>query len=63
MLFSAGTFLYVATIHVLPEVVNRTHPRSSPEETNEPRSLHKCELLAVVGGACIPLFLTLGHHH
>ena len=24
MLFSAGTFLYVATVHVLPEIVNES---------------------------------------
>lgn len=29
MLFSAGTFLYVATVHVLPELVSFLLPASS----------------------------------
>jgi solute carrier family 39 (zinc transporter), member 9 len=50
MLFSAGTFLYVATVHVLPEI---THEQQ----------LKFTELLALIGGAFIPSLLTVKHHH
>lgn len=44
MLFSAGTFLYVATVHVLPELVHN-------------KLLTPKELLFVVGGAFLPILL------
>lgn len=50
MLFSAGTFLYVATVHVLPEITHHTH-------------LKLAELLTLIGGAFLPLILTINHHH
>ncbi|GAB6026034.1 hypothetical protein CHUAL_012244 [Chamberlinius hualienensis] len=59
MLFSAGTFLYVATIHVLPEV---THRKSSGDSSDH-GGLRKLEFVALVIGALLPLILTLGHHH
>ena len=33
MLFSAGTFLYVATVHVLPELTSHTHSSYIPLDT------------------------------
>ncbi len=54
MLFSAGTFLYVATVHVLPEVTN---------VGSHSHGFSKCELLMLITGALLPLLLTLGHHH
>ncbi len=57
MLFSAGTFLYVATIHVLPEVTG------SGGGGGGHLTFTKCELLMLVIGSLMPLFLTLGHHH
>ena len=56
MLFSAGTFLYVATVHVLPEVTNSGNGQGHLTFT-------KCELLMLVVGSLMPLFLTIGHHH
>ena len=53
MLFSAGTFLYVSTVHVLPEVTNVGHGSG----------FSKCELLMLVIGTLLPLSLTFGHHH
>ncbi|XP_074599043.1 zinc/iron regulated transporter-related protein 102B [Brevipalpus obovatus] len=50
MLFSAGTFLYVATVHVLPEITQN-------------QSLKLTELLTLVGGSLLPSILTLHHHH
>lgn len=44
MLFSAGTFLYVATVHVLPELVHN-------------RLLTPKELFFLVGGSFLPLLL------
>ncbi|GBM26275.1 Zinc transporter ZIP9 [Araneus ventricosus] len=64
MLFSAGTFLYVATVHVLPEIAVQSH-RHSPIGDNSPDSkgFKKVELLALVVGALLPLLLSIGHHH
>lgn len=55
MLFSAGTFLYVATMHVLPEVTNMSSGHS--------HSFSKSELFMLVLGGLLPLLMTLGHHH
>lgn len=53
MLFSAGTFLYVATVHVLPEVTNG-------------KKLSVIDLCLISFGIILPLFLgmvTHGHGH
>ena len=50
MLFSAGTFLFVATVHVLPEITQ--HQR-----------LKVTELLLLITGAFLPSLVTFGHHH
>ncbi|XP_072032202.1 zinc transporter ZIP9-like isoform X1 [Amphiura filiformis] len=65
MLFSAGTFLYVATVHVLPEIAS-AHPTTSTdsEGTVEIRSgFSRTDLFAVVTGCLAPLLLAFGHHH
>ncbi|XP_046711628.1 zinc transporter ZIP9 isoform X2 [Silurus meridionalis] len=55
MLFSAGTFLYVATVHVLPEVGGMGgHSHSS----GGGKGLSKVEVLALVIGCLIPLVLS-----
>jgi len=54
MLFSAGTFLYVSTVHVLPEIMS---------SKNRGAGFSKCELFMLVLGTLLPLLLTLGHHH
>nr|CAG4650518.1 EOG090X0EEU [Sida crystallina] len=69
MLFSAGTFLYVATVHVLSDLVTRSSghshlPMSSSAESSvEKIGFTRCELLALVSGALFPLLLTTFHHH
>ncbi|XP_063699105.1 zinc transporter ZIP9 isoform X2 [Culicoides brevitarsis] len=79
MLFSAGTFLYVATVHVLPELTQSGHSHgglhgsssslSSQElpmvKTSSPgfTTLQNSELLILICGALMPLLLTMGHHH
>ncbi|XP_037097262.1 zinc transporter ZIP9 [Syngnathus acus] len=63
MLFSAGTFLYVATVHVLPEVGGvPSHSHGAPG-SNGGKGLSKVELGALVLGCLIPLLLSVGHHH
>uniref|UniRef100_A0A3Q3K8V8 Zinc transporter ZIP9 n=1 Tax=Monopterus albus TaxID=43700 RepID=A0A3Q3K8V8_MONAL len=61
MLFSAGTFLYVATVHVLPEVGGgHSH---TPAGGNGGKGLSKVEVGALVLGTLIPLVLSVGHQH
>lgn len=62
MLFSAGTFLYVATVHVLPEVGGGGHSHA-PTGGNGGKGLSKVEVGALVLGCLIPLVLSVGHHH
>lgn len=59
MLFSAGTFLYVATVHVLPELTNR----SGNCHGGGGGMLRFSELAALIVGALSPALLTTGHHH
>jgi len=69
MLFSAGTFLYVATVHVLPEISsNRTEqaPSDSQQhagaEAHRQRHLGLMESLTLVLGMGLPVVLALGLH-
>ncbi|KAJ8939348.1 hypothetical protein NQ318_005709 [Aromia moschata] len=71
MLFSAGTFLYVATVHVLAELTQNPHSQSSysrlPQtlETGKSASatsLKTMELVCLVVGCLCPLLLAMGHH-
>lgn len=62
MLFSAGTFLYVATVHVLPEVGGGGHSHA-PSAGNGGKGLSKVEVAALVLGCLIPLVLSIGHQH
>ncbi len=64
MLFSAGTFLYVATVHVLPEVASKGGGGGGGHGGHSHGGgFSKCDLLLLVLGALTPLLLTLGHHH
>uniref|UniRef100_A0A8C2E4E1 Zinc transporter ZIP9 n=1 Tax=Cyprinus carpio TaxID=7962 RepID=A0A8C2E4E1_CYPCA len=62
MLFSAGTFLYVATVHVLPEVGGMGGHSHSPGGSAG-NGLSKVEVGALVLGCLIPLVLSIGHQH
>ncbi|KAM9317370.1 zinc transporter ZIP9-like [Gastrophryne carolinensis] len=64
MLFSAGTFLYVATVHVLPEISGRGHAHHHHQGTSEypPQGLGLLESLTLVVGAFLPVLLSLGLH-
>lgn len=67
MLFSAGTFLYVATVHVLPELTQKSSTHSHlPSSDNSHKGfsgLKNSELVILIVGALAPLLLTMGHHH
>ncbi|XP_060938430.1 zinc transporter ZIP9 [Limanda limanda] len=63
MLFSAGTFLYVATVHVLPEVGGGGGHSHAGAGGNGGKGLSKVEVGALVLGCLIPLVLSVGHHH
>ena len=54
MLFSAGTFLYVATVHVLPEI---SHSGGGN------KGLAIIDVVVLVTGCLLPLLLNLGHSH
>lgn len=71
MLFSAGTFLYVSTVHVLSEITQGPPPSSrhslsdhmTPASTNNSSKLSKLELFLVVSGALLPLLFNVFHSH
>ncbi|KAL0809200.1 hypothetical protein ABMA28_011424 [Loxostege sticticalis] len=70
MLFSAGTFLYVATVHVLPELTHshsHTHTLLPVQDGGQPKrgfgGLQFCEVIILTVGALMPLLLTMGHKH
>uniref|UniRef100_A0A3Q2NXV2 Zinc transporter ZIP9 n=1 Tax=Fundulus heteroclitus TaxID=8078 RepID=A0A3Q2NXV2_FUNHE len=70
MLFSAGTFLYVATVHVLPEISSSSRmeePLSNLQEhkaveTHRVRHLGLLESLTLIFGVGLPVVLALGLH-
>ncbi|KAM6922577.1 zinc transporter ZIP9 [Lycodopsis pacificus] len=66
MLFSAGTFLYVATVHVLPEVKTGQPPtdlqRHTGAEGRHQQHLGILESLTLVLGVGLPMVLALGLH-
>lgn len=59
MLFSAGTFLYVATVHVLPELMSI----GSQCESGTEQGLTRTELSLMVFGIVSPLLLSQTHNH
>lgn len=69
MLFSGGTFLYVATVHVLPEISSsRTDQLSSDFQTHDGAKAHQqrylglLESLTLILGVGLPVVLALGLH-
>ncbi|KAK6306829.1 hypothetical protein J4Q44_G00219770 [Coregonus suidteri] len=63
MLFSAGTFLYVATVHVLPEVGGTGHSHAPAPGKEAAKGLSKVEVGTLLLGCLIPLVLSVGHQH
>ncbi|XP_075720723.1 zinc transporter ZIP9-like [Rhinoderma darwinii] len=62
MLFSAGTFLYVATVHVLPEISGRGHHQQHGTSEYRSQGLGLLESMTLVVGAFLPVLLSLGLH-
>lgn len=67
MLFSAGTFLYVSTVHVLPEI-NQQSSNSSvivgvEDLTVSKGSVKWTNLVTLVLGIFAPVILNMSHHH
>ncbi|KAI2658103.1 Zinc transporter ZIP9-B [Labeo rohita] len=67
MLFSAGTFLYVATVHVLPEINSRGHQRSTHLHHHAGNGAYQqqgglgiTESLTLILGTGLPVLLALG---
>ncbi|XP_060704469.1 zinc transporter ZIP9-A-like isoform X2 [Hemiscyllium ocellatum] len=60
LLFSAGTFLYVASVHVLPEVSSQTQHRVASNGGR--KGLGILESLTLIVGCTIPVLLSLGLH-
>lgn len=69
MLFSAGTFLYVATVHVLPEILMRSgggggHSHLPSDGAGTVKAgFTRCGLVSFVFGAFVPMALTALYHH
>nr|BAP46899.1 solute carrier family 39 member 9-2 [Cyprinus carpio] len=67
LLFSAGTFLYVATVHVLPEINSRGHQRythlhhqTGTGSHQQQSGLSITESLTLILGTGLPVLLALG---
>ena len=69
LLFSAGTFLYVATVHVLTEISHHrkaaNHCTSPSHQNSSSRSskLTLPELTAIVCGILLPIVFNVFHAH
>ncbi|KAI8896176.1 Zinc/iron permease [Globomyces pollinis-pini] len=61
LLFSGGTFLYVSTVHILPEI----YQKGAYDHVNRPHENHLTivQIGLFVVGLISPLFLSFGHHH
>lgn len=53
MLFSAGTFLYVSTVHVIPEI----------QSQRDGKQFTFSEMFVFICGAIMPAILSIGHSH
>ena len=62
MLFSAGTFLYVATVYVLNELIQQGHQGHSGEG-NGSSKLSNIELIMLTVGALLPVTFSILHSH
>uniref|UniRef100_A0A3Q3VSG3 Zinc transporter ZIP9 n=1 Tax=Mola mola TaxID=94237 RepID=A0A3Q3VSG3_MOLML len=67
MLFSAGTFLYVATVHILPEISSSSSSSSSLQQhagaqCHRQQHLGLLESVTLILGVGLPLVLAVGLH-
>lgn len=64
MLFSGGTFLYVATVHILPKLARVSISDQLNGSTDVSHvGFSVVELVLMVSGCLLPLILALGHKH
>jgi len=63
MLFSAGTFLYVATVHILPELLSQPSNSLDNSSSQTHGKLTRKELCYLVIGIFTPVILGLYHKH
>ena len=62
MLFSAGTFLYVATVHVLNELIQQGYQGHSGEGNGSSKQSN-IELIMLTVGALLPVTFSILHSH
>lgn len=63
MLFSAGTFLYVATVHVLPELMSMNAQGDNGSDQGRSDKMQRTDLFLMVFGIVSPLLLSQTHSH
>jgi len=63
MLFSAGTFLYVATVHILPELLKQTESLDGVVGHEHGKTLPRKDLLLLIVGILMPLVIGMYHKH
>ena len=63
MLFSAGTFLYVATVHVLPELMSMNAQCENGSDQGRSDKMQRTDLFLMVFGIVSPLLLSQTHSH
>lgn len=64
MLFSAGTFLYVATVHVLPELLSMSSQcDNGTDQGGRSGGMQRTDLFLMVFGIVSPLLLSQTHSH
>ncbi|XP_051935612.1 zinc transporter ZIP9 [Hippocampus zosterae] len=65
MLFSGGTFLFVATVHVLPDIISSSSGSRAGQQPGHPKHqshLGLKESVTLVFGIALPVLLALGIH-
>jgi hypothetical protein len=67
--FSGGTFLYVATAHILPEVSQNEVRKAGQDDDDHSAHAHGhgqlswVEVGYLVAGVLLPLIMNIGHSH
>ncbi|KAJ3306633.1 hypothetical protein HDV03_004763 [Kappamyces sp. JEL0829] len=66
LLFSAGTFLYVASVHILPEIYLKDHASSHSSHehhSHQEKNLSYPQIFCLVFGMVVPMILSIQHEH
>ncbi|KAJ3009114.1 hypothetical protein HKX48_008157 [Thoreauomyces humboldtii] len=62
LLFSAGTFLYVATLHILPEIYSAGKGKGNGGGGHD-KHLSVVQIICLMAGIFTPLLLAVEHSH